>query len=167
MTKLGVALLGAVVACLLAAGASAKLTPVEQTWAKPMIAVWNQQNVALQVVLQAASAKDALVYGSANNKKLNVILNTFVVCGPAIKKAGTPPSPRLKAFADALGTACTHDTNGAHDIAKVVGAVRKGKTAQLQALLQGSAAEFKLGTAALTKAYKSLLAIGGANIFKA
>src|SRR5205085_1142569 len=81
----------------------------------PMISVWNEQNVALQVVLQAASAKNALIVGTTNNKRLTVVLNTFVVCGSLIKKAGAPPSARLTPFATALGTACTHDTAGAGD----------------------------------------------------
>jgi len=166
MRKLAV-LVAAVAACTFAAAAEAKLTAVEQKWAKPMIQVWNQQNLALHVVLQAASAKNALVYGTANNKRLTIILNTFVVCGPSIKKAGAPPSPRLTPFATALGTACTHDTSGATDIAKTIGAVRQGKTAQAQTLERQAVAEFKLGTAALSKAYKSLVAIGGASIFKA
>jgi hypothetical protein len=157
----------AVAALAWTATAEAKLTAVEQKWATPMITVWNQQNLALHVVLQAASAKNALVYGSANNKKLTVVLNTFVVCGPAIKKAGAPPSPRLQTFATALGTACTHDTAGAHDFAKTIGAVQKNKRAQAQALLEHGVAEFKLGTVALTKAYRSLVAIGGKNVFTA
>ena len=160
-------LLAAIAACAFAAAAEAKLTAVEEKWAKPMISVWNQQNLALHIVLQAASAKNALVYGTANNKKLTVILNTFVVCGPSIKKAGAAPSPRLQPFATGLGTACTHDTAGAKDFAKTVGAVRKNKPAQAQTLLKQGVAEFKLGTAALSKAYKSLTAIGGKNIFTA
>ena len=132
-----------------------------------MISVWNQQNLALHVVIQAAAAKNALLYGTANNKRLTIILNTFVVCGSSIKKAGTPPSPRLGPFATALGTACTHNTAGAGDFAKAVGAVRKGKAAQSKTLLEQGVAEFRLGTAALSKAYKSLVAVGGANIFKA
>jgi len=119
------------------------------------------------VIIRAASAKNALVAGTANNKRLTVILNTFVVCGSLIKKAGSPPAPRLQPFATALGTACTHDSAGATDFAKAVGAVGKGKAAQSQTLLKAGIAEFKLGTASLSKAYKSLVAIGGANIFKA
>jgi hypothetical protein len=149
------------------AAAEAKLTAVEEKWAKPMISVWNQQNVALNVVLQAAAAKDALLAGTANNKKLTIILNTFVVCGAEIKKAGAPPSPRLTTFATSLKTACTHDTTGAHDFAKSIGAIRSGKATQAQTLLKQGVAEFKLGTTALNKAYKSLVAIGGKNIFKA
>jgi hypothetical protein len=150
----------------LTAAADAKLTPVEQTWTKPMVSVWNQQNLALSVVLQAASAKGALIVGTANNKRLTVILNTFVVCGAEIKKAGAPP-PRLTAFADSLKSACTHNTAGAHDFAKTVGAIHAGKAAQSQTLLKQGVAEFKLGTAALSKAYKALVAIGGQNAFKA
>jgi hypothetical protein len=166
MRKLAVLAAG-IAALSFTAAAAAKLTAVEQRWAKPMITVWNQQNLALHVVLQAATAKNALVYGTPNNKKLTVILNTFVVCGPAIKKAGAPPSPRLQTFATALGTACTHDTAGAQDFAKTVGAVRKGKSAQAQTLLKQGVARFKLGTLALTKAYRSLVAIGGKNVFTA
>ena len=157
----------AVAALSWTAAAEAKLTAVEQKWATPMISVWNQQNLALHVVLQAATAKNALVYGTASNKKLTVILNTFVVCGPSIKKAGAAPSPRLQPFAIGLGTACTHDTAGAKDFAKTVGAVRKNKPAQAQTLLKEGVAEFKLGTAALTGAYKSLVAVGGKNVFTA
>jgi hypothetical protein len=149
------------------AAAEAKLTAVEQKWATPMIAVWNQQNLALHVVLQAAAAKDALIVGTTNNKRLTIILNTFVVCGSQIKKGGAPPSPRLTSFAGSLKTACTHDTAGATDFAKSIGAIRAGKSTQSQALLKQGVAEFKLGTAALSKAYKSLTAIGGRNIFKA
>ena len=166
MRKLAV-VAAAVAALSWTAAAEAKLTAVEQKWATPMISVWNQQNLALHVVLQAATAKNALVYGTANNKKLTIVLNTFVVCGPSIKKAGAPPSPRLAPFATALGSACTHDTTGATDIAKTVGAVRQGKTAQAQTLERQAVAEFKLGTAALTGAYKSLVAVGGKNVFTA
>ena len=160
-------LVAAVVALVSAGAAEAKLTAAEEKWAKPMILVWNQQNLALHVVLQAALAKNALVYGTANNKKLTIILNTFVVCDSAIKKAGAPPSPRLTTFATALTTACTHDTAGARDFAKAVGAVGKGKARQSKTLLDQGVGEFKLGSAALKKAYKSLVAIGGQNIFKA
>ena len=160
-------LLAAFVAALVAATADAKLTPVEQKWATPMIQVWNEQNLALHVVLQAAAAKNALVVGTPNNQKLTTILNTFVVCGPSIKKAGKPPSPRLTAFANALTTACSHDTTGAHDFASAVGAVHKGNAAKSGALLKQGVAEFRLGSSALNTAYKSLIALGGQNIFKA
>jgi hypothetical protein len=166
MRKLAVVAAG-VAALSWTAAAEAKLTAVEQKWATPMISVWNQQNLALHVVLQAATAKNALLYGTTNNKKLTVILNTFVVCGASIKKAGAAPSPRLQPFATGLGTACTHDTAGARDFAKTVGAVRSNKPAQAQTLLKQGVAEFKLGSAALTKAYKSLVAIGGKNVFTA
>ena len=166
MRKLAVIAAG-IAALSFTAAADAKLTAVEQRWAKPMITVWNQQNLALHVVLQAATAKNALVYGTPNNKKLTVVLNTFVVCGPAIKKAGAPPSPRLQTFATALGTACTQDTAGARDFAKTVGAVRAKKAAQAQTLLKQGVIKFKLGTVALMRAYRSLIAIGGKNVFTA
>jgi len=167
MRRLAPLLIAVAAAASLAATADAKLTPTEQKWANPMIQVWNQQNLALHVILQAAAAPNALVVGSANNKKLTVILNTFVVCGPSIKKAGSPPSPRLTAFVSALTTACNHDTTGAHDFASAVGAVHRGNATKSGTLLKKGVAEFKLGSTALNTAYKSLIAIGGDNIFKA
>jgi hypothetical protein len=149
------------------AAAEAKLTAAEERWAKPMISVWNQQNLALHVVLQAAAAKDALIAGTTNNKRLTIILNTFVVCGAEIKKAGAPPSPRLATFTTSLKSACTHDTAGAHDFAKSIGAIHSGKATQAQTLLKQGVAEFKLGTTALGKARQALTAIGGKNIFTA
>src|SRR4051812_783158 len=110
-------------AAIVTQSASAKLTPVEEKWATSLISVWNEQNLALHVVIQAASANNALVARSTNNRRLEIILNTFVVCGPLIKKAGNPPSSRLAGFREALSSACTHDTAGAHDFAKAVGAV--------------------------------------------
>jgi len=166
MRKLAL-VLTAVAALGWAATAEAKLTPVEQTWAKPMISVWNEQNLALHVVVQAASAKNALLAGTTNNKRLTVILNTFVVCNSLIKKAGNPPAPRLQPFATALGTACTHNTTGATDFAKAVGAVGKGNAAQAQTLLKAGVAQFRLGTTALAQAKARLVAVGGTNIFKA
>jgi len=160
-------LLAAVAALGFAAAAEAKLTPVEQKWAKPMISVWNEQNLALHVIIQAASAKNALIAGTTNNKRLTVILNTFVVCKSLIKKAGPAPSPRLQPFATALGNACTHDSAGATDFAKAVGAIGKGKAAQSQTLLKAGIAQFKLGTTALAKAKNALVVVGGQNIFKA
>jgi hypothetical protein len=167
MRRLG-CLLGVIaVAGLAAQAADAKLTPVEQKWAKPVISVWNEQNLALHVVLQAASAKNALVYGSTNNKKLTTILNTFIVCTSLIKKAGKPPSPRIDAFLTPLTSACTHDTKGANDFAKAVGEVLKHNEALVNQDLSSGVDEFKLGTASLSKAYKALIAIGGTDIFKA
>jgi hypothetical protein len=162
------ALLGVLaLACIAASSASAKLTPTEEKWAKPVISVWNEQNTALHLVIQAASATNALQAGSANNKKLTIVLNTFVVCTPLLKKAGAPPSPRLKAFLAALSTACSHDTTGANDFARAVGAYGKNNQTAVGADLKAGVAAFKVGTTYLNKAYKALTAVGGANIFKA
>jgi len=160
-------LLVSVGAGLAASAASARLTPLEQRWVKPLLAVWTQQNAALHLVLPAASAKDALLVGTAANAKLTTVLNTFVVCSPELRKAGDPPSPRLRPYLAALTTACTHATSGAHDFAKAVGAVGKGKGALAQSYLARGVAEFKRATSALTTAYRAIIAIGGKNIFTA
>lgn len=157
--------LTAALAGLGAGAAQAKLSPTEEKWAKPAISVWNDQNAALNVVIRVAAAKDALVPGTANGNKLRLVLNTFVVCGPLLKKAGAPPTLRLKAFSTALGTACTHDSAGAHDFAKAVGAFTQGKGKLGTSYINQGIAAFKLGGMALASARKSLIAIGGKSIF--
>jgi hypothetical protein len=160
-------ILAAVVAAatLLAPSAGAALTPAEQTWVKPLIRVWNVQNKSLKVVITQALKPKALVAG---NKPDNLNLtNTLVALAnckqPAdlIKKAGAPPSKRLLAFRNALNSACIHDQNGANDFAKAIGAVTKGRTAQITPFLQQGTKEFQKATRQLTKAYNSLQALGG------
>jgi hypothetical protein len=171
MRKLAPLLIAAVACGLFAGSAQAKLTPSEEKWAKPLIAIWNAQNGGLRVVISQAGANNALVAGERpENLALSRTLFALITCKePAdlIKKAGTPPSPRLTAFRDALNAACIHDGNGAHDFAKAVGAVSKGNSKLAGTLLTQGVAEFKLGSAQLSKAYKAITAIGGKNIFTA
>jgi hypothetical protein len=171
MRKLALLLIAAAASGLFAGTAQAKLTPAEQTWAKPLITIWNVQNAGLHLVIGQAAAKNALVAGEKpQNLALTKTLYALISCKqPAdlVKKAGTPPSPRLTAFRDALEAACTHNANGANDFAKAIGAVTKQNTKLVQPLLTAGVAQFKLGTAQLSKAYKVLITIGGKSIFAA
>jgi len=167
MRRLAVLVAAAAVAGLVAGAAQARLTPAEQKWATPLINVWNRQNGALQLVIPIASSKNALVAGTANNLKLTNVLVLIVTCKQAIAKAGSPPSPRLTRFLSSLQAACAADTKGANAFAKAVGAVRKKNGALAQSYLKSGVSSFRVGTSALTKAYKSLIAIGGSSIFKA
>jgi hypothetical protein len=171
MRKLAPLLIAAVLCGLFAGSAQAKLTPAEQKWANPLISIWNVQNAGLHLVIGQAAAKNALVAGERpENLALTKTLYALITCKqPAdlIKKAGTPPSPRLTAFRDALNAACIHNGNGATDFAKAVGAVTKANTKLVQTYLTQGVAEFNLGTAQLSKAYKVLIALGGKSIFVA
>jgi hypothetical protein len=171
MRRLGLILLGAVLCGVLAASAQAKLTPAEQAWAKPLIAIWNVQNAGLHLVIKQASAKNAFVAGEkpANYALTNTLLYLINCKQPKdlIAKAGIPPSPRLAAFRNALNTACIDNAKGANDFAKAIGAVTKKDSKLAQSLLVQGVAEFKLGSAAIAKAYKALIAIGGKSIFVA
>ena len=170
MRKPAYVLIATVLCGLFAGSAQAKLTPTEEKWAKPLIAIWNVQNAGLRAVIGQAAAKNALVAGEKpENLALSKTLYALITCKqPAdlIKKAGMPP-PRLTAFRNALDAACTHDANGANDFAKAIGAVTKGNTKLVQSFLTQGVAEFKLGTAQLSKAYKALLAVGGKSIVTA
>src|SRR5262245_6681256 len=65
---------------------TAKLTPSEAKWASPVIALWNAMNAGLLVVGDQTTAKNALVPGSAANKKLVVTLANFIACTPVMNK---------------------------------------------------------------------------------
>jgi hypothetical protein len=171
MRRPSLILLGAVLCGLFAGAAQAKLTPAEEKWAKPLITIWNVQNARLRVVIGQATANNALVAGEKpENLALSKTLLALITCKQPvdlIKKAGPPPSPRLTSFRDALNTACIHDANGAHDFAKAVGAITKNNSTLAGTLLKQGVAEFKLGSAQLSKAYKVLIAVGGKSIFAA
>ncbi len=171
MRKPASVLIAAAVCGLFAGSAQARLTPVEEKWATPLITIWNLQNAGLHLVIGQASAKNALVAGEKpHNLALTKTLYALISCKQPIdqiKKAGAPPSPRLVAFRDALNSACIHDANGANDFAKAIGAVTKGNSKLTQSLLAQGVAEFKLGSAQVKKAYTALILIGGKSIFTA
>ena len=171
MRKPASVLIAAAVCGLFAGSAQAKLTPVEQKWATPLITIWNVQNAGLHLVLQQAAAKNALVAGEKpHNLALTKTLYALISCkqpNDLIEKAGSPPSRRLAAFRNALNSACIHDANGANDFAKAVGAVTKGDGKLTQSLLAQGVAEFKLGSAQVKQAYNQLILVGGKSIFTA
>jgi hypothetical protein len=157
---------GIAASAVLVPGASASLSPAEQSWIAPLVKIWNVQNSSLKVVIQQALKPKALIAG---NKPDNLNLtNTLVALANCkqpkdlITQAGAPPGTRLNPFRDALNAACIHDQNGANDFAKAIGAVTKGRTAQVTPFLKQGIAEFKKGSVQLTKAYNSLQTLGGA-----
>ena len=153
-------------AAFLVAGAGATLTPAEQAWIAPLIKIWNVQNSSLKAVIPQALKPNALVAGAKpNNLDLTNTLVALAGCKQPkdrIKIAGAPPTTRLNAFRDALNSACIHDQNGANDFAKAIGAVTKGKKAQVTPFLTQGTTEFKKATLQLAKAYNALQTLGGA-----
>ncbi len=165
----GLALLALDAAAATAATArAAKLSPAEQKWVTPQIKTWNIMNAELHVVIAEETAKNALVAGTGkNNNALTQTLVVFANCTAAVKKAGKLPSTRLSAFLAALTSSCSHLGTGAHQVAKAIGAVGKGKAKLARSYLIKSTGEFKKGTSFLAIAQKQLLLVGGKNIFKA
>ena len=157
------------VAGLVASGAQAKLTQKEETWAAPLIKVWNTQNTALKKVLSQAAANGALIAGERpHNYALTQTLAALVDCKAPkdkIKLAGAPPTARLLGFRSQLSAACTANYNGAVDFAKAIGAVTKNKMSAVKTYLAAGVAQFKKGTLALAKAYNAMVVLGGKNIF--
>jgi hypothetical protein len=145
--------------------AGASLTPAEQAWIAPLLKVWNVQNSSLKVVIQQAVKPNALIAGTKpNNLNLTNTLVALADCKQPkdrITLAGAPPTTRLNPFRDALNSACIHDQNGANDFAKAIGAVTKGKSAQVTPFLKQGATEFKKATLQLAKAYNALQTLGG------
>jgi hypothetical protein len=145
--------------------ASARLSPAEQAWITPLVEVWNVQNSSLKVVLTQALKTNALVAGNKpDNLRLTSTLVALAACKQPkdrIKLAGAPPTTRLNAFRDALNSACIHDQNGANDFAKAIGAVTKGRAAQVTPFLRQGTTQFKKATLQLGKAYNALQTLGG------
>jgi hypothetical protein len=172
MRAVSILVLAVVLAGLTAGAASAKLTPAEEKWVAPLLKIWEKQNAGLNLVIPAATRNNGagMVAGTTENRDLVTILAALVDCKEPtdrIKKAGAPASPRLVAFRDALNSACIHDANGAHDFAKAIAAFGKKKNTLGKSLLVSGVAEFKKGTAQISKAYKAITAVGGKNIFTA
>jgi hypothetical protein len=145
---------------------AAKLTPAEAKWVSPVVALWNAMNAGLLVVGDQTTASNALVPGSAANKKLVVTLANFIACTPVMTKAKAPPSARLKPFATSMKAACTRLGTGAHGVANGVSTIynkKNGKLASLQ--IKAAFQEFQKGSAKLATARKQLLAAGGKGIF--
>jgi hypothetical protein len=144
---------------------TAKLTPAEAKWANPVVALWNAMNAGLLVVGDQTTATNALVPGSAANKKLVVTLANFIACTPVMNKAKAPPSTRLKPFATSMKAACTRLGTGAHGVANGVSTIynkKNGKLASLQ--IKAAFQEFQKGSAELAAARRQLLAAGGKGI---
>lgn len=170
MRRLGCLLIAAaVLSGLAAASASAKLTPAEQKWVSPLIHNWNVQNAGLQVVIQQAAAKNALIAGEKpQNEALSKTLIALVSCETpknVVKDAGAPPTTRLKPFSTALGAACADDFYGANYFAKAIGAVQKGNETAAGTDLKDGVAKFKAGSAEIKAAYDVLIEYGGKSIF--
>jgi hypothetical protein len=144
--------------------ASAKLTPAEQKWAKPVVGLWNIMNTGLQNVVPAATAKNALVLGSANNKKLVTLLVTFALCPETLTKAGKPPT-RLARIATTMSTACARLDAGSKTFGKALTAISKGQQTRGSSLVLQAVGSFKKAKSPLASVRTQLIAIGSKNIF--
>jgi hypothetical protein len=171
LRSLALLLCGVVLATALAGGANAtpartaKLTPREQKWVKPLLAVWQAQNDGLNLVLRQAAAPNAFLIGSKpNNQKLGTILGALLSCkkpSDSIKRAGAPPTARLDTFLATLDAACIDDENGAHAFTRAMIAYTANQGPLTATTIKQGIADFKLGSAEIAKAYKSLTALGG------
>jgi hypothetical protein len=163
--RVAVVAAGAAAVLLVPSAGAATLTPAEQAWIAPLIKIWNVQNSSLKVVISQALKPNALFAGTKpNNLTLTNTLVALADCKQPkdrIKIAGAPPTARLNAFRDALNSACIHDQNGANDFAKAIGAVSKGRKAQVTPFLEQGTAQFKKASLLLAKAYNALQTLGG------
>jgi len=163
LATLALAVLAALAASA-APAASAKLTPAEQKWAKPVVDLWNIENAGLLVVYKQATAKDALVAGTKTNLALSKTLANFVQCPAILKKIGTSPSG-LKAVSVSMTTSCARLSSGAHDVAKGIGQIgKRNQDAGTKLVLQGFG-KFKKASTSLAVARRQLLAVGAKSLF--
>ena len=145
---------------------TAKLTPAEEKWVKPVVNVFNVVNAGLGVVGKQTTADGALVPGTKANKTLIVTLGVFVDCGAAIKRAKAPPTTRLKPVASSMTNACAFLKKGALGVANGVSTIYKRNNAKLASLqIQAAFKDFAKGTQQLASAQRRLLTLGGKNVF--
>jgi hypothetical protein len=167
--RLGVTLaVGLALGGLGAASASAKLSPVEQQWVKPLLTVYNDENEALTLVQPEERATGALVYGSGkNNTLLTATLIEFVACPRSVRAAGKPPSVMLARFYTDLVDSCARLSAGGNDVGKAIGQIRVGNATGARADLVASLSELVKGSKLLAAAEKQLIALGGKSVFEA
>lgn len=155
-------------AAFAAAGAQARLSPVEQRWVTPLLKVYNVEAAGLSVVQDEERASDALVAGSGrNNTLLTETLAAFVGCSAAVKAAGAPPSLRLQPFASDLAQSCAHLGAGGNDVGKAIGQIRSGDVTRARSDLEASLSQFVSGSTLLAAAERQLMAVGGRSVFEA
>ena len=153
-------------------GASAKLTPAEQKWATAADHGLERAEQRLTSVIPQARSQERARRRreAANNMTLTKTLAALIDCRTPkakIKKAGAPPSPRLRPFAGAArAPRARHDTAGPTTSRRRSGRSRSKNDARRDASSRQGVAEFKLGTAAL-QGLQALVALGGKNIFAA
>jgi hypothetical protein len=159
------AVLGASVAGSAPAKA-AKLTPAEQKWATPVVGLWNVMNTGLLNIVKQASAQNALILGTKQNKPLVATLLTFALCPETLAKAGSPP-PRMAKIATTMKTACTRLDSGSRAFGQALTAISKGNQTRGSTLIVQAVGNFKKAQSPLASARKQLIAIGSKNIFTA
>jgi hypothetical protein len=161
-------LAGLALVALGAGSAAAKLSPVEQTWVKPLLKVYDVEAANLSVVEPELRASDALIAASGtNNTRLTDTLAGFVECASVVKKAGPVPSLRLQGFLTDLLDSCSHLSTGAQDIAHAIGQISQGNGVKASTYLKASTPALLAGSKLLAAAQKQLTIIGGKNIFEA
>lgn len=156
-----------VIAGLAAGAASAKLSAPEQSWVKPVIAVYNLEAKALGVV-QAEEL--AVIEADGAGKYFTTLKDTlavFAACPVAIKDAGAPPSVRLQTFDHDMVVSCAHLYSGGEDYAHAVGDVSVGQGKPAASALEAAKPQFIAGAKELSVAAHLLDSIGGKSAFEA
>ncbi len=123
-------------------------------------------------MIKAATAKNALLLGTQAEQReaLAVVLGTLLSCKKPhdqIVAAGKAPTARMRAFSSALNSACIHDENGAQAFSKAMIAYTGRKAKLTGTLLAQGIAQFKTGSAQISKAYTAITSLGGKQIFTA
>jgi hypothetical protein len=155
------ALVVSLAAALVAApAASAKLTPREEAWVRPVLVLVNAAAKDVRTLPQQVGDPAALTVGTKQNLALTLTLSRLVSCTPRLKRLGAPPTARLRPAASSLAAACTYLGSAGHLFARWIGSLRSAPKATSKDLLARAAAQFGLGKTALLQARSRLVALG-------
>lgn len=148
------------VALVAAPAASAKLTPREEAWVKPLLPLVNSTARDVNGLQKQVSDPAALTVGTKQNLALTLTLARLVQCTPKLKRLGPPPTARLRPVGSSMGAACTYLGSAGHLFARWIGSLRSAPKATSKALLARAAAQFGLGRTALLQTRTRLVALG-------
>jgi hypothetical protein len=147
--------------CFAAAGAAAKLTPAEQTWAAPVLKLDNSLAENLALVSEEERASGALIAGSGrNNTLLSATLGVFASCASELAAAGSPPGSRLESFDADMRGSCADLRAGALELAHAIGEVGKGDGPLASASLETAGARLAAGSHLLGLAERQIATVG-------
>ncbi len=168
-----IAAIAAIASTAFVGGASAALTPREETWTTKVVTIYNRMQSDVATLNKQFAQSDIFVRASATQQSNIKTLYDLTLCARKFQAAGSAPTDRLVKAGKALTAACTAFSLGAHEIAKGIGLgtkdVTAGKSLSADAttLLKKGIADVGAGKTSLAALRTLLVKVSGQSAFSA